>query len=73
MAMLLHDNAYRHTAARPRKLLEHFNRELFDHPPYRPDLAPSDYHKFTYPKNWLRSQRCNTNEKLMEGAKTWLS
>jgi hypothetical protein len=38
-----------------------------------PDLAPSDYHLFGYPKNWLRSQRFINNEELMEGVKTWLS
>jgi hypothetical protein len=54
-------------------LLEHFNWELFDHPPYSPDLTPSNYHLFTYAKKWLRSQRFNNNEKLMEGVKTWPS
>jgi histone-lysine N-methyltransferase SETMAR len=52
--------------------LEHFNRELSGHPPYSPDLAPSDYYLFTYLKNWLGSQRFNSNE-LMEGVKMWLS
>jgi hypothetical protein len=46
---------------------------LFDHPPYSPDLAPSDYHSFTYLKNRLESQRFSINEELMEGVKTWLS
>jgi hypothetical protein len=46
---------------------------LFDHTPYSPDLAPSDYHLFTYMKNWLGSQNFNNNEELMEGVKTWLS
>jgi transposase len=45
---LLRDKARPHTAACTRALLEHFNWELFDHPPYSPDLAPSDYHLFTY-------------------------
>jgi histone-lysine N-methyltransferase SETMAR len=45
-----------------------FNWELFDHPPYSPDLAPNDYHLFTDLKNWLRSQRFNNNEELMEGS-----
>jgi hypothetical protein len=49
--------------------VEHFNLELFDHSPYSPNLAPSDYHL----KNWLRSQRFKNNEELMEGVKTWLS
>jgi histone-lysine N-methyltransferase SETMAR len=40
--VLLHDSARPHTAVRTRALLEHFNWELFDHPPYSPDLSPSD-------------------------------
>jgi histone-lysine N-methyltransferase SETMAR len=46
--MLFHDSACPHTAAHTQALLEHFNWELFDHPPYSPDLAVSDYHLFTY-------------------------
>jgi histone-lysine N-methyltransferase SETMAR len=51
-------------------LLEHFNWELFDHPPYSPDLALSDYHLFNYLKTWLVSQHFNNNDELMEGVKT---
>jgi transposase len=51
--VLLHDNARPYTAARNRALLEQFNWELFDHRPYSPDLAPRDYHQFTYLKNWF--------------------
>jgi transposase len=71
--VLFRDNACPNTAAHTRALLEHFNWELFGHPPYSPDLAPSDYHLFTYLKNWLGLQRFNNNEVLMEGIKTWLS
>jgi hypothetical protein len=74
--VFLHNNARPHTsiAALTGVLLHHFYWELFDHPPYCPDLVPSNYHLFTrtYMKNWLRSQRFNNNE-LMEFAKTWLS
>jgi hypothetical protein len=69
--VLLHENARMQTAVHTRALLEHF--ELSDHPPYSPDLAPRDYHLFTYLKNWLGSQCFNNKEKLMEGAKMWLS
>jgi transposase len=62
-AVLLHDNACLHTAACTEAMPENFNWELSDHPPYRPDLAPSDYHLFTYLKNWFGSQHF----------KTWLS
>jgi hypothetical protein len=46
---------------------------LFDHSPYSPDLAPSDYHLITYVKSWCRSQRFNNNEELLDGVKTWPS
>jgi hypothetical protein len=54
-------------------LLEYFSWELFDHPTYSPELAPSDYHLFTYLKNWVVSQRFSNNEVLMEGVKSWQS
>jgi len=38
--VLLDDNARRHTAARTNALIKLFNWEIFDHPPYSPDLAP---------------------------------
>jgi hypothetical protein len=46
-----------------------FNWELFDRPPYSPDLALSDHHLFTYLKNWLGAQCFSNNEELMEGVK----
>jgi hypothetical protein len=58
-AVLLHDSVCLHTAARTQTLLEHFNWQLFDHTSYSPDLASSNYHLFTYLKNWLGSQRFN--------------
>jgi hypothetical protein len=68
--VLLHENPRPKTAARIRALLEYFNWELFDHPPYSLDLAPRDYHLFTYLKNCLGSQHLNNNEELIEGVKT---
>jgi histone-lysine N-methyltransferase SETMAR len=71
--MLIHDNSQQCRAARTSALLERFNWELTDHLSYSPDLALSDYHLFTYLKNWLGSQYFNNNEELREGFKTWLS
>jgi hypothetical protein len=71
--VLLHENAPPHTAACSGALMEHFSRELFDHPPYSPDLASNGCRLFTYLKNWLGSQRFSDNEELMEGVKMWLS
>jgi hypothetical protein len=70
--VLLHNNACLHTAARTRALLKHFNWELFDHPPYSPDLTQSDYHLFIYLKDLFGAQRFVNNE-LSECVKMWLS
>jgi histone-lysine N-methyltransferase SETMAR len=71
--VLLHDNAHLHTAARTRALLKHFNWELFYHPPYTSNLAPSYCLLFSYLKNWLRSQHFKDTEKWMEVVKMWMS
>jgi len=63
--VLLHDNVRPHTAARTNVLINLFNCEIFDHPPYSPDLAQSDYRLFTK-MVWLSTQRFHTNEKLMD-------
>jgi hypothetical protein len=52
--------------------VEYFNWKLFDHPPYRPVLIPSNHHLFAYLKSWLGSQSFNKNEELMVGVKMWL-
>jgi hypothetical protein len=40
--VLLRENERPHTAAYTRALLENFSWELYDHPPYSPNLALSD-------------------------------
>jgi histone-lysine N-methyltransferase SETMAR len=67
LAVFLRDNADPHTAARTRALLQHLDWELFNFPPYIPDLAPSGYHLFAYMENWLGSQCFNSNEDFMQG------
>jgi hypothetical protein len=58
---LLHDSARPHAAARTNALIKLFNWDIFDHPSYSPDLAPSDYHLFTKRKVWLGTQCFHTN------------
>jgi transposase len=70
--VLLHDNTRPHTAARTNALIKLFIWEIFDHPPYSPDLAPSDYHLFTKMKAWLATQCVHTNKELMDGVNNWL-
>ena len=50
---LLHDNARPHTSKVTRNKLEQLGWELIPHPPYSPDLAPSDYHLFRSLRNHL--------------------
>ncbi|GBN58695.1 hypothetical protein AVEN_131842-1 [Araneus ventricosus] len=44
--VLLHDNSRPHTAAATPELLDQFGWEIFEHPLYSPDVAPSDFHLF---------------------------
>ncbi|KAJ4443254.1 hypothetical protein ANN_04922 [Periplaneta americana] len=55
--IFLHDNAWLQTVHRTATKLQEFNWEVSDHPPYSPDLAPSDYHGFMHIKTWLGSKR----------------
>jgi hypothetical protein len=45
--VLLHETALPLTDARTRTLLELFNYELFSHTRSSPDLAPSNYYRFS--------------------------
>ncbi|KAJ4433931.1 hypothetical protein ANN_16250 [Periplaneta americana] len=71
--VLLHDNARPHTAASTRELLDQFDWEIFDHPPYSPDLAPSDFHLFTKLKDFLGGTRFGSDEELKKTVNTWLN
>jgi transposase len=47
---MLNNNACPHTATATQDLMTPFGWELFVHPPYSPDLAPSDFHVFLHLK-----------------------
>ena len=70
--ILLHDNVRPHTTARTNALIKLFNWEISYHPPYSPDLAPSNYPFFTKMKVWMATQRFHTNEGLLDGVNYWL-
>ncbi|GBP90765.1 Mariner Mos1 transposase [Eumeta japonica] len=44
--ILLHDNARPHVAVPVKNYLKTLDWEVLPHPPYSPDIAPSDYHLF---------------------------
>ncbi|KAJ4448311.1 hypothetical protein ANN_10326, partial [Periplaneta americana] len=63
--VLLHDNARPHTARLTAAVLTEFGWELFDQPPYSPDLAPSDFHVFLHLRKFLSSgERFGNDEEL---------
>ena len=55
--ILQHDNAQPHTAHLTLEKIENVGWEVLPHPPYSPDLAPSDYHLFDFLKNQIRGQQ----------------
>ncbi|KAJ4429714.1 hypothetical protein ANN_21918 [Periplaneta americana] len=70
--VLLHDSARSHTARLTAPVLTEFGWELFDHPPYSPDLAPSDFHVFLHLKKFLFSgERFGNDEELKTSVTRW--
>ena len=54
--LLQHDNARPHTSLKTREVIASFGWTTVTHPPYSPDLAPSDYHLFGPLKEGVRGQ-----------------
>lgn len=70
--ILLHDNARPHTAKLTHETIENMGWEILPHPPYSPDLAPSDYHLFGPLKEALRGKKFSNNEEVKEFVGNWL-
>ena len=51
------DNAPAHKARQTLALLSNLDFEIHPHPPYSPDLAPSDYFLFPALKSFLKGKR----------------
>lgn len=62
--LLLHDNAPVHTGRIAKAAVRDCGFEEINHPPYSPDLAPSDYFLFPNLKKDLRGKRFSDDEKL---------
>jgi hypothetical protein len=45
--------------------------QQLNHPPYSPDLAPSDYFVFRVMKKFLRGKRFSSDEEVKEAVTTW--
>jgi len=68
----VHHNAQPHSAAQTQDLITSFTWEQMDHPPYTPDLAPSDFHLFLQLKKSLGSKRFDDDD-LKDAVQKWLT
>lgn len=60
--ILQQDNARPHIAKKTLQKIKQFGWELLPHPPYSPDIAPSDYHLFRSMQHFLVGKKFNSNE-----------
>lgn len=67
-----HDNAPAHSSAVAMAAIQQAGFELVDHPPYSPDLAPSDFHLFPKLKEYLRGNRYEDDNEVMDAVESFL-
>ncbi|UYV75847.1 hypothetical protein LAZ67_13001551 [Cordylochernes scorpioides] len=70
--LLVHDNARPHATRTTQTLLENFKWEIFTHPTYFPDLAPSDFHLFPALKLHLGGKHFANDDEVQAEANHWL-
>jgi len=69
--LFLHDNAPAHRALAAEKKLVYLGFQCPDHPPYSPDLAPSDYNLFPGLKKQLKGH-FSSDVDVITAAEKWL-
>jgi len=72
VVLFLHDNAPAHRALATQKKLAYLGFQCLDHPPYSPDLAPSDCHLFPGLKKQLKGRHFSSDAEVIAAAETWL-
>jgi len=70
--LFLHDNAPAHRALATQKELANLGFQYLDHPPYSPDLAPSDYPIFPGLKKQLKGRHFPSDAEFIAAVETWL-
>jgi len=69
--LLQHDNARPHTSAATRDAIQRLDFSVLPHPPYSPDLAPSDFHLFPKLRDYLKGQRFSCDEEVKSAVRKW--
>jgi len=70
--IVLHDNARPHTACLTLETVEQLGLDVLPHPPYSPDLAPSEYHLFGPMKKMLGWQKFASDTEVQSVVSQWL-
>jgi histone-lysine N-methyltransferase SETMAR len=71
--LFLQDNASPHTANVTLAKLKELAFTLLDHPPYSPDLAPSDYHLFPKLKKHLKGTRFASTDDVIRSTEEFFA
>jgi len=72
VVLLFHDNAPAHRTLATRKKLAYLVFQCLNHPPYSPDLTPSDYHLFPGLKKKLKGHHFSSDAEVIPASETWL-
>lgn len=70
--ILLHDNAKPHVAGVTLKHISALGYEILPHPPYSPDLSPTDYHLFRDLDNHLRGRVFENDDEVKREFETFV-
>ena len=71
--ILQHDNARSRVAKPVKTYLETFKKEVLPHPPYSPDIAPSDYYLFRSMAHGLADQQFLSHEDIEKWLGAWIA
>ena len=69
----LHDNAPIHSSRKKLETLQELGFQTVSHPPYSPDLAPSDFFLFRHLKKYLRGKHFENKMELRQTLENYFS
>ena len=69
--IILHDDARPHVVNKTFNKLRKFHWEFLEHPPYSPDVAPSDFHLISPLKKFLAGQRFTCDDEVKAAVRQW--
>lgn len=66
-----HDNARPHTSRETLAAIDRMGFKTLQHPSYSPDLAPSDFFLFPKLKDFLKGNRYESDDEVMDAVRSW--